>query len=134
MKLTELITEASSENYMVQLKDGGGFNVLADSTSDARAKAKDRLRSGQVIDKVIKDTQQSSNMDDKKERLTTYIANHRKIQQSPSIQKTFTRRIKQAQTSDKLQEVSDDIDEFVAGDVDDKKKKDEKKKDEKTDD
>jgi len=113
--LRELINEAATETYMVNLKDGSGFNVKADSTSMARSIAKDRLRPGQVIDKVVKDIQSSSNMDVKKERLNKFIDNNRKFQTNPSQARTFKRQIDRASTSAKLQEVSDAIDEFVGG-------------------
>lgn len=112
MKLNDILNESTSEVYLINLNDGGGFNVTADSSQEARSKAKKKLRAGQTISSILKDRQGSNELDDKKEKLKKYVDNSRKLQQNPSDQRKFKRRIKNATTSSKLQSISDDISSY----------------------
>ena len=109
--LNEVVKKDSKvgEVYLVDLDDGAGFNVNADSASDAREKAKGKIRSGQVIKKITKDRQSSGDLDEKKAKMKKFVDNSRKLQKEPSAQKKFNRQIDSATTSSKLQQVSDAI-------------------------
>jgi hypothetical protein len=120
MKLNEILNESTTETYLVNLKDGAGFNVTASSSQEAREKAKGKLRAGQVIKNVIKDVQGSSDLESKKSKLKKFVENSRNLQKEPSQQKKFIRQIDNATTAGKLQTISDAISAY--GDKSDTKK------------